>query len=481
MNTATLWAMADWRCSPSQLEMCLERSQNASIAVRCYLRGDKFWRSINASNSKWDLDGAISEHISRWRDAEFFVHSSQDLENVSELAAPQLQRLAVNCRAQQPYDAIHLFGGKAPNLKIIDLHRIYIHWEWDPVMIANLRSMELHEVRVSEASVGCFLSMIQSSDSLEKLTICLLRLDGAADQTRVSPSWFNRLKEIEIMKVAPDVLHYLLGTIRAPHVRNIAVDFPYGWKEDWGQLLLHCVDYSIIQHVKQAQHIELWINLQNTQIALSSDLGPPVSFGLTGDDLDPVALKWMLDNVLVHRNRSTLRVRFSTNMGEALQDILPSLLQLHDVDAAELEMTGLSTSWSCCPQFLGHPVFEAGRDEWVWPRLTSLTVRGRGWMGAGGDILAIVKARLEASSGAFDTAGGHEEQVRPAAIQTLRIKDLSVITLLTVRQLENLVPDIRFPPPANVVTNENYVLDGIPQKFVPTIEFETQEMGSDSE
>lgn len=484
MDTATLWAVADWRCSPSQLERCLERSQNASIAVRCFLRGDKFWRSLNTSDSKWDLDGTISKHISRWRDAEFFVHSSEDLEDLSDHAAPQLQRLAVNCR-MQPYDyASHVFGGKAPNLRIIELHRMYIHWEWDPGMIANLRSMELHEVRVSEASVGCFLSMIQSSNSLEKLVICNLWLDGTVDRTKLSPSYFYSLKEMGIAKVAPDVLHYLLGTIRAPNVRNTEIDFSCycEWKEDWGQQLLRCVDHSILQHVKQAQHIELQVNLQNAQIALFSDLGPPVNFGLAGNDLDPLALRWMLDNVLAHRNRSTLSVRLSTNMGEVLQEILPFLLQLHDVGAAELDFTGLSTSWSSCPKFLGHPVSETGRGEWVWPRLTSLTVRGPGWVGAGGDILAIVKARLEASSRSFDledTEGGHQEEGRPASIQTLRIKDLPVITTSVARQLENLVPDIQLPPPEREVTNNDYVLDGIPQRFVPDIEFEAQETGSD--
>ncbi|KAG8893028.1 hypothetical protein FRC00_011178, partial [Tulasnella sp. 408] len=232
MGTAPLWAVVDSRCSPSQVKKCLERSQGASIVVRYSSIGNS-WSERTLAPTWW-VDSLISEHAARWRDAELAAHSQGELERLSELAVPQLERIALYYGCIPHAKPVHLFGGNAPKLRIIDLHGIHIHWEWDLSTIANLRSLALRYVKISKASVGSFLSAIQSSLMLQKLIIRQVHLDGTIEVTPVSPSWLYNLEEFKIRGVDPDVFRYLFGAIRAPNVQTAAVDCPRkGDIEDW--------------------------------------------------------------------------------------------------------------------------------------------------------------------------------------------------------------------------------------------------------
>ncbi|KAG8922960.1 hypothetical protein FRC00_006807, partial [Tulasnella sp. 408] len=167
----------------------------------------------------WWFDTLISEHIARWRDAELVVNS-EELESLCERAAPQLRSIVINNWYETHGKPVHLFRGNAPKLRVIDLTGIHSHWEWDPSMIMNLRSIALRDVLISKGSVGSFLSMIQSPLMLEKLVICKLRLEGAVDLTPVSPSWLYSLKELGVTGLSYDILRYLFGTIRAPNIQT---------------------------------------------------------------------------------------------------------------------------------------------------------------------------------------------------------------------------------------------------------------------
>ncbi|KIO22254.1 hypothetical protein M407DRAFT_10013 [Tulasnella calospora MUT 4182] len=466
IGTAALWAVADWRCSPSQVKRCLERSRGALITV------EYDWRAAFIGSRTmvptWWVDSFISEHIARWREVDL-VFGSESLPDVVALlsggAAPLLRMVVVYWVESRETvgKAIHLFGGNAPNLTIIDLRGIHVHWEWDPNIIANLRSLVLCGVLISKASVGSFLSLIQSS-MLEKLAIRRLRLDGTADLTPVSPSWLNRLKEISIMDVHYDVFRYFFGTIRAPHIQSAAVHFLHDLQvgtKDWGQLLLHCLS-SIPQNVEQALHIELYFDYGAVQISLLSDVGPPVLVNLRAGRTVPdlATIDWVIESILVYRKRSTFSVRFSGYPEEYIREILPSLLRLTDVTGVELELAAsaewaLSAGWTAGPWFLSCPVPKASGKQWLWPELTNVTVHGRGWEGVGDYILLIVKGRLEASSSScdWDATCENEEQGRPVPIQSVRIKDVLGLPRSEAEQLENLVQDIELPSPERLVAH----------------------------
>ncbi|KIO22255.1 hypothetical protein M407DRAFT_216755 [Tulasnella calospora MUT 4182] len=446
MGTATLWAVADWRCSPSQVKRCLERSRGALLAVKYHSRGESTTKRTMVPTR--GVDSLISEHIARWRDADLVLDSEKDLKTLSKWAAPQLRRIAIDYIDidETLGKPIHLFGGNAPNLTIIDLRGIHVHWEWDPNMIANLRSLVLQGVLISKASVGSFLSSIQSFSTLQKLVIRHVQLDDAADLIPVSPSWLNSLKELEIRGVAKDVFRYLLGTIRAPHVQNVTVDSPFYWDtEDWGQLLLRYLDNSILQDVEQALHVELSFSDRGARISLFTGLGPPLVLNLDGDEVNPDAMEWLLENIVADRKRSTLGIRLSGNYPATARNIGPLWLRLHGVTKLELESNGHGPPIP--PAFFSRPTSMAGEEQWVWPRLTSVIVNGRGWESAGQDILAIVKGRLAGSSVACETedAGEHKDRGRPAPIQTVHMPNIMCLSESTAGQLKNLVPDIRLP------------------------------------
>ncbi|KAG9046481.1 hypothetical protein FS837_004324 [Tulasnella sp. UAMH 9824] len=452
MATPTLWTVADGRCSPSQVKKCLERSRGRLITVKySSIYGPKSDRTIVPT---WWFDTLISEHIARWRDAELVV-DSEELESLCELAAPQLRRIVIKHLYETHGKPVHLFRGNAPKLRVIDLTGIHSHWEWDRSMIMNLRSIALRDVLISRASVGSFLSVIQSSLMLEKLVIFKLQLEGAVDLTPVFPSWLYSLKELGITMVSYDVLGYFLGTIRAPNIQTVAVDPPCPWNtEEWGQLLLGCLDNSILQHINQAQHIELSFDHRAVQICLSLAEGPPVLFGLDGQSarLGVVAVDWVLENILVYRKRSTFSVRFASYIEVYIRDILPSLLRLQDVTGLELDLD-VPPGCSPDPWFLSCPVSGAGGKQWLWPRLTTVTVRGQGWDGVGDYILPIVKSRLEASSASCDWKPTREcgKGGRPALIHSVWIKDLSWLSKSTATQLKNLVSNIELPSPEQLI------------------------------
>ncbi|KAG9046483.1 hypothetical protein FS837_004326 [Tulasnella sp. UAMH 9824] len=271
MSTATLWAIADWGCSPSQVTRCLERSRGAPISVKYFSRRDYLGDEYMSRPTEW-FGNLISEHSARWQDIRWVADSPKELKPLAKSAAPQLRRLVVDCgfHTHENYsDPLHLFEGNAPNLRVVELSRFFIHWEWAPSMIANLRSLVLRGVRISEDSVGSFFSTILSSSMLEKLVIWYPRFDGLVNVPPVSPTWLHSLKEIEIIGTFETAFRYFLGTIRAPNIRNAKVDYPYRMgTEDWGPLLLRCLDNSILQHVEQALHIELYFRFGAVRVSL---------------------------------------------------------------------------------------------------------------------------------------------------------------------------------------------------------------------
>ncbi|KAG8928165.1 hypothetical protein FRC01_006375 [Tulasnella sp. 417] len=450
MGTATLWAVADCRCSPSQVNMCLKKSQGASIAVKHNWRGE--YKITNDRFATGWFDSLISEHVARWRDAELFFNSSKGLEMLPKEAAPQLQRIVVDTEYISFGEPIHLFGGKAPNLRILDLTRIHLHWEWDPGMIVNLRSLVLRDITISEATTRSFLSVIQLSSMLEKLVICDVRLGHTVNLTPGSPSRLDSLKEIAITRVPWDVSRYFIGTIQAPHVQSTTVEFwDQGKIEDWGQLIVSCLDNSILHHVEQALQIELHLSNRAARMSLFKDLGPPVLLNLVGPDLDPDSIGWLLENIVARRKQPTFSIRLSNYElidHEHVQKIVPHLLRLQDVTKLEIESEGWEPLLE--PSLLSRPVSETGQEHWLWPRLNSLTVTGSGWEGAAQDVLDIVEGRLEGPSLFGDVedaaADEHERPSRPARIQTVNMPRIDCFSKATADQLNNLVRECQLPP-----------------------------------
>ncbi|KAG9046482.1 hypothetical protein FS837_004325 [Tulasnella sp. UAMH 9824] len=442
MGTGTLWAVVDSRCSPSQVKRCIERSGGASIIVR-YNSQRRYWRERTMAPTWW-VDSLISEHVTRWRDAELAVDSEEELENLSELAVSQLERIALYYGYVPHQKPVHLFGGNAPKLRIIDLHGIHIHWEWDLSTIENLRSLVLRYVKISKASVGSFLSAIRSSLMLQKLIIRDIRLDRAIEVIPMSPSWLYNLKEIKIREVDPAVSRYFFEAIRAPNVEIAAVDCPRkGNTEVLGQLL-RCLDNSIVHHVEQSQHIELQISDRATRVSLFTDLGPPVVLDLDGHHVNPNPVGWVLENIVTHRKRSTLGVRLPSRASYNLPNIFPFLLGLKDVTKLELESDGCGSAIE--PTLLSCPLSRASGEQWLWPRLTDVTVSGTEWESAGQDILAIVKGRLEGSLMVRGAENEGEDLSRPMPIQTVRMERVYWLSNKAIGEhLKGLVPDIQLP------------------------------------
>ncbi|KAG8928164.1 hypothetical protein FRC01_006374 [Tulasnella sp. 417] len=448
MGTPTLWAVADWRCSLSQVELCLRRSREASIAVRYDWRSE--YKSINKRFSvRWPVS-FISKHVARWRDAELlFKFLGPRLEMLPTVAAPQLQRIVVKTKYFSIGEPIHLFGGNAPKLRIIDLTGIHLHWEWDPGMIANLRSLVLRDITISEATAGSFLSTIQLYAMLEELDICNVRFRGNVDLKPVRASWLGNLKEMAITGVPCDVSRYFMETIRAPHVRLVMVQFSVqGGIEDWGQCIIRCLDNSILHHVEQALQIRLYLDNKVVEIGLYKDSGPPVILCLDGVYLNPDAIGWLLDNIVAHQKQPTFTVRLSSFKladQENMRKILPHFLRLRDVTILELDRLPLLQ-----PSLLSRPVSWAGEKQWLWPRLNKVSVCGSGWESAEQDVLAIVKGRLEGPSviGDLEDAAPdeHERRSRPARIQTLNMPEIGYFSKAVMEQLEDLVPDCKLPP-----------------------------------
>ncbi|KAG8928166.1 hypothetical protein FRC01_006376 [Tulasnella sp. 417] len=451
MGTPTLWAVADWRCSLSQVKMCLEKSRGASIAVKYDWRDEQTSRN-NGVPIGW-LDSLLAKHAPRWRDAELFINTSGKLDMLPKVAAPRLRRIVVNTDILPFGEPIHLFGGNTPKLRVIDLTGIHVHWEWDPGMIANLRSLVLQRCQISEATARSFLSVIELS-MLEEMVIRNVYFGDTVDLTTVSESfsWFYSLKKMEITRVPCEVSRHFIETIRAPHVQSATVQLlVQGGIEDWGQRVLRCLDNSILHHVEHALHIELYFSTRAGHISLFKDLGPPVVLGLQGLDLNPDAIGWLLDNIVARRKQPTLSVRLSSYDlvdQETMREILPHFLRLRDVSELELETHGYPPILE--PQLLSRPVSDAGEEEWLWPRLSSVIVSGSGWARADQDVLAIVKGRLEGSSmiGDLEDAAPdeHERRSRPARIQTLNMPEIGYFSKAVMEQLEDLVPDCQLPP-----------------------------------
>ncbi|KAG8928167.1 hypothetical protein FRC01_006377 [Tulasnella sp. 417] len=449
MGTATLWAVADWRCSPSQVKTCLERSLGASITVKYSWRG--WCTKGNNIFSKWWLDSLVSEHIARWRDAELGIISVKELDMLPKVTAPQLQRIVVDSDLTSFGEPIHLFGGSAPKLTTISLRGIHLHWKWDPGMIANLRSLVLRRILIPGCTARSFLSDIRLSSMLEKLVIRGIRFGETVDLTpdRGSLSWLKSLKEMAITDVPCDISRHLLGTIRAPHVQSATIEFSdQGNVEDWGQLIVSCLDNSILRHVEQAVHIELQFSDIAARMSLITDLGPPVLLGLEGLHFNPDAIGWFLENIVAHRKQPTLSVRLSGRYSvnhDDVRQILPHFLRLQDVTRLELEPNPLLEL-----SLLSRPISGADQEEWLWPRLTSVTFSGNGWSRAERDILALVRVRLGRSSVTGDirdaAANEHERRSRPARIQNLNMPQTAYISQTIRVQLKNLVPDCQLPP-----------------------------------
>ncbi|KAG8898364.1 hypothetical protein FRC01_010937, partial [Tulasnella sp. 417] len=197
IDTATLWAVADWRCSPAQLKKCLERSRGALVAVKYNLPEEHTREQVRVSLRRLISEDFFGD-LGRWRDADLFIDSGRMLVTLSKLAAPQLRRVVIKYFAPPTREPIHLFRGNAPNLRMIDLAGIHVHWEWSQDVIANLRSLVLSAVKISEASVLSFLSVIKLSSILQKLVIRLVSWGDTVDLPAIAPSRLNSLKEIVI-------------------------------------------------------------------------------------------------------------------------------------------------------------------------------------------------------------------------------------------------------------------------------------------
>ncbi|KAG8928163.1 hypothetical protein FRC01_006373 [Tulasnella sp. 417] len=455
MGMATLWAVADWRCSPSQVKMCLKRSRGALLAVEYNTRGEYTgeYTSKRTIVPRWWDDSLISKHVARWRDVKLEVNSVEELGILSKLSAPQLQRIAIDTHWFPRGEPIHLFGGKAPKLRTMDLSGIPVHWEWDPSMIANLRSLVLRHCLISEATAGAFLSAIKSSSILQKLIIHDVRFGGMVDLTPVSesPSRLYSLKEMEITEVPFDVSRYFFRAIRAPRVQSATVQFSVqGGIEAWGQHVLHCLDNSILHHVEQALHIELQFGDGTGRISLCTDFGPPVLLNVEGLHLHPDGIKWLLENIVSHRKQPTLSVRlssFNSPDPRNTQKILPHFLRLRDVTRLELESDGYQPLLEF--SLLRRPVPGVDEEQWLWPRLNSVTVSGDGWESAAQDVLELVQGRLEGRSVIGDiedaSADEHERPGRPARIQTVNMPKIACFSKSTMDQLNHLVPNFQLP------------------------------------
>ncbi|KAG8898427.1 hypothetical protein FRC01_010920 [Tulasnella sp. 417] len=459
MDTATLWAIADWRCSPDQVKTYLKRSKDSLIKVKYDSISMTCLRNRDSKNLWWE-DSPILEHMARWGDVELALDFEAELEGLCGLAAPELRKLAIDYRSGPLSKPVHLFEGNTPKLRTMDLRGVHLHWEWDAAMIANLRSLALQGVQISKASTQSFLSVVRSAPMLEELILRNLQLDSDANLRPASPSNLNlhSLKELCITDVSYDIFRYFFGTIRAPNVKKVALDLPSFWNvEGWSKLLLGCLDNALLKLVGEARRLELYFDHRTFQMSGIPDVGPPSLFRLEWESLRlPLeAVEWVLKNILVYRKWPTLTVRFSGCMETYIQNILPSLFWLEDVTAVELELD-VPFEYSPDHSFLSCRSVSvtdrpAAGKQWLWPNLTTVTINGQGWVGAGDYMLSIVNSRRQASSDPNDLNSiGVSRKVVP--IQRVRIKDLSKLSESAAEQLQSLVPDIQLPSPEQLIT-----------------------------